>query len=69
MKTQKVAKRVGVPLRRKGNGKSTYLSTGLFRPRSLVQSLARILAIFQFKKFILSLFVAVVPLRHLYKAI
>ncbi len=50
MKTKKEAKRVRLPSGCKGNGKSTYLGTGLFRPRSLVQSLARTLAIFQFKK-------------------
>jgi hypothetical protein len=50
MKTIKEAKRIRLPLGCKGNGKSTYLGTGLFRPRSLVQSLARTLAIFQFKR-------------------
>jgi hypothetical protein len=50
MKTKIVAKRVRLPPGCKGNGKSTYLGTGLFRLRSLVQSLARTLAKFQVKK-------------------
>ncbi len=39
-KTKKVAKRVRLPPGCNDNGKSTYLGTGLFRPRSLARTMA-----------------------------